>query len=197
MYNNHHKDYQRIVKLKYSTDFFIHTFCRIVQQLHLIHGSTTISPTQSCALSDGVSNFFACPHLLSAPVSYVVSSFVNSSTFASESGGGTQKQPQTQQQTHPQTQPQITQEELKTATPPQSMKTPSMLVSMATTRVAKVETATGKDGNSVTQIGMQLKYPTIRSAITIQSVLKSIKKYTSKSDLHLLWINFHILFGYI
>ena len=64
------------------------------------------------------------------------------------------------------------QEELKTATPPQVMKTPSALASIATTRVAKVETDTGKDGNSATQIEMQLKYPTIRSAITIKSVLK-------------------------
>ena len=106
-------------------------------------------------------------------------------------------QTQLQMQPQPKKQPQIMQEELKTATQPQAMKTPSTLASMATTRVAKVETATGKDGNSATQIGMQLKYPTIQSAITIQSVLKSIKKCRSISYLHLLWINFHILFGYI
>ena len=82
--NNNHKDYQRIVKLKYSTNFFIHTFCHIVQQLHLIHGSTMISPTWLCALSTGVCHYFAFPHLLSAPISYVVSSFVNSSSRSSK-----------------------------------------------------------------------------------------------------------------
>ena len=106
-------------------------------------------------------------------------------------------QPQTQRQMQLQLQPQIMQEELKTAKPPQAMKKPSILASIATTRVVKVKIATGKDGNSATQIGMQLKHPTIQSAITIKSVLKSIKKCTSKSDLHLLWINFHILFDYI
>ena len=95
-------------------------------------------------------------------------------------------------------QPQIMQV-MKTATQLQAMKSTLTLTIMATTRLEKVETATinVKDDNSVTQIVMQMKYPTIQSApqaITIQSVLKSIEKCTSKSDLDLLQIDFYITF---
>ena len=206
-HNKHSEDFQRIVnhrrsspldivKLNYSTEFFIHTIGGIVQHSHHIatafnnNGSTTIGTSRPCAVSAGVwHDSFACPKLLSAPVSSVTSSFVNSSTFASESGGGTH------------TQPQITQA-MKTATQPQAIKTTSTMTSMATTRVAKAESATvnGKADNSAMQIVMQMRYPTIRSApqaITIRSVLKSIEKFTSKSDLHLLRIDIHNIFGYL
>ena len=91
---------------------------------------------------------------------------------------------------------------MKPAMQPQAMKTTSTLTSMATTRVAKAETATinGKADNSATQIVMQMRYLTIRSApqaITLQSILKSIEKCMSKSDMNLLWIDFHIIFGYL
>ena len=157
--NKHSKDYQRIVihrsflpldsvKINYFTKFFIHTIGGIVQNFYPIttnfnnNGYTTIDTTGLCGLSVGVWYYsFACPKLLSAPVSSVVSSFVNSSTFDSESRGGTQIQPQTQ--------PEITQT-MKMAMQPQAMKTTLMLMIMATTRVVKAETVTvnGKADNS-------------------------------------------------
>ena len=71
------------------------------------HGSTTIYPFWLYAVSAGVlHDSFACPKLLSVPISSVISLFVNSSTYASESGGGTQTQRQPQ---ITQMQPQITQ----------------------------------------------------------------------------------------
>ena len=109
--NNHNKCFQWIVnhgrfspldsvKLNYPTKFFIHTIGGIVQHLHTIatdfnnNGSTTFGISQPCAVSDGVwHDFFACPKLLSALVSYVASSLVNSSTFAYELGGGMQTKP--------------------------------------------------------------------------------------------------------
>ena len=125
LHNKHSQDFQQIVnhkrslpldsvKLNYSlasTKFFIHTIGGIIQLLHPFatdfnnNGSTTISNSWLCAFSAGVwHDSFPCPKLLSAPVSSVVHSVVNSSTYASKAGGG--MQPQITQLQIRQTQPQ-------------------------------------------------------------------------------------------
>ena len=99
------------MELKYSPAsnyFFIHTIGGIIQNFHpfatdlqhlypsttafTINGSTTRG-SWLCAVSPGVwHDSFPCPQLLSAPVSSVIPSFVTSSTYASDLGGGTQTQ---------------------------------------------------------------------------------------------------------
>ena len=79
------------------------------------------------------------------------------------------------------------------------MKTATQLQAM-TQLEAQPQITQAKSDNCVMQIVMQMRYPTMQSApqaITIQHVPNSIKKCTSKSDLHLLWIHFHIIFGYL
>ena len=108
-----------------STYFFIHTIGGIIQNLHPFatasqhlhpsataftnNGSTTRGISWLSAVSPGVwLGSFPCPQLLSATVSSVVPSFINSSTYASDLGGDTQTKTEPKTATQPQaiTQPQ-------------------------------------------------------------------------------------------
>ena len=180
------------VELNYypaSNYFFIHPIGGIIQNLHLStaaftnNGSTTRGPSWLCEFSPGVwLDSFPCPKLLSAPVFSVVPSFVSSLTYASDLGGGTQTQPTMA------TQPQaITQPQPQALTQQQALMEPKMAMQPQ----EKVD-------NCATQIVIHMRYHTMRPApqeITIESATHSIKKCTSKYDLHLLRINFHIIFG--
>ena len=95
-----------------SNYFSIHTIGGIIQNSHPFatasqhlhpsptaftnNGSTTRDHSRLCAFSPGILlDSFPCPQLLSAPVFSVIPSFVNSLTYASDLGGGTQTQPKT------------------------------------------------------------------------------------------------------